>query len=190
METLYLVCAVAGGTILVLQTVLMLIGLGDHDLDVDDTGDALSGDEANVFFKVLSLKTVVGFVTFFGLTGRLCQTSGMDHMNTVVASVAAGTAALLLVYYLMKGLKSLQSTGTMDLENAVGKTAEVYLRIPAAGEGVGKVTLVVQGRSVECPATSAGGEIPTGARVQVTRATGGSEVEVVPLGAGSAAEQA
>ena len=181
MDTLFLLCALGGGTILVLQTGLMLIGIGDTDLDVDDTDTVLSGDEANIFFKVLSLKTVVAFFTFFGLTGKWGQANEMTTSNTLLIAVGAGLASVFLVYYMMKGLKSLQSSGTLNLENAVGHTAEVYLRIPPAGDGAGKVSLVVQGRSVECAATSVGPEIPTGARVQVTRTLASKSVEVAPV---------
>ena len=34
METIYLGCAAIGGTVLVVQTVLLLFGGGDHDADV------------------------------------------------------------------------------------------------------------------------------------------------------------
>jgi hypothetical protein len=55
METLFLICAVGGGTVMVLQFLLMLIGIGGHDMagaDHDfgaDVGHDLGGDAGDDF---------------------------------------------------------------------------------------------------------------------------------------------
>ena len=83
METAFLVCAVIGGTLLVIQTLMLVIG--GVDTDIDDVSDMNIGDvdisdldtdvhadavqAHDTFLKILSLKTVVAFLTFFGLTG-------------------------------------------------------------------------------------------------------------------------
>ena len=85
--------------------------------------------------------------------------------------------AVFVVAYIMTGLAKLQSSGNVSLDNAVGTEARVYLRIPAARGGAGKVTVAVQGRSIECKAMTAGPEIPTGAQVRVV-AAGSDTVEV------------
>ena len=41
----------------------------------------------------------------------------------------------------------LESDGSLQLENAIGATAHVYLGIPPMKEGTGKVHVVVQGRT-------------------------------------------
>ena len=83
MENVYFYAAVIGGAFLVVQTLFLVFAGGGHDmdssLDVDpsDVTDGHGLDHADTaqaaFLKILSLKTLVGFATFFtdpGLGGR------------------------------------------------------------------------------------------------------------------------
>lgn len=164
MSQLFLYSAVIGGTILVAQFALMLFGVGsDTDLEHGDVGH-----DQSPFLKLFSLQTIAAFLTFFGLVGLGTGHLGWSPLAVALAAAAAGTAALFLVGKMMRALSHLQSQGNVDLQNAVGHTASVYLRIPAAGTGQGRVLLQVQGRTVECRAISRSrDEIPTGARVRV-----------------------
>ena len=175
METMYLACAVIGGVLLVLQTLAMLLGI-DGDVDADAGVDA---DAAGAFFQVFSFKTLVSFFTFFGLVGRLADRAGQPAWIAFGAALCAGLAALFVVAWLMAGLARLQSRGNLDLLNALGSLGRVYLRIPAAAAGRGKVTLSVQGRSVEVKALTAGRELPTGSLVEVVAVPASDTVEVV-----------
>jgi membrane protein implicated in regulation of membrane protease activity len=195
MKDVYLVCAVVGGTLLLAQTVLMVLGghhggdvgetpdagadLGGHDLPVDH--DAASSADAASFFKFLSLKTVVAFLTFFGLGGIAARHAGWSDSVGMAVAVVAGLVALVAVAFLMSSLGRLQSRGNVELQNAVGRTARVYLRIPGNRSGRGKVTVEVQGRSIEVEAVTAGAEIATGADVRVVSAIGNDALEVAPL---------
>src|SRR6185295_11097681 len=76
METIYLGCAAIGGTILVLQTILLLFGGGDHDadavhVDTSDIGASNSGEAhtQDTGFGLFSVRTIASFLTFFGLGG-------------------------------------------------------------------------------------------------------------------------
>jgi hypothetical protein len=193
METVYFYCAVVGGTVLLLQTLMLVFGLGHADAEFDadtDPGDVLDtgghggghGHAADGFFKVLSFKTLVAFVTFFGLGGLACLEAGMKRGSTLAAALAMGIAALWLVAWLMSALGQLQSSGNLDLQNAVGATGTVYLRIPARRQGPGKVTVVLQGRSVQCKATTADAEIPTGSAVRIVGLASPDTLEVLPTG--------
>lgn len=195
LRTVFLVSATAGGTVLVVQTILLALGVGaetDSDLDpgdLHDTGHAFGhdhshdhghADASDSFLKLISFKTLVAFVTFFGLTGLASQSGGLTTAPTLVLSVGAGAVALYIVAYLMSALSRLQSRGNLDLKNAVGQSAKVYLRIPGQRSGQGKVTVSLQGRRVECKAVTAGEEIPTGSEVQVVAASTAGVLEVLP----------
>ncbi len=198
METVYFYSAVIGGAFLVIQTLLLAfggIGDGADHLDVDptDLSDASAAGHGadhgidaadaaqNWFLKVLSLKTLVGFATFFGLTGLGGHAAGWGHGGTLAAAILAGLVAVYLVAWLMSALHRLQSSGNVNLRNAIGLHARVYLRVPGAREGIGKVTVTVQGRVVECKAITAGSPIPTGAQVLVVAVEAADTLAVEPL---------
>jgi hypothetical protein len=82
------------------------------------------------------------------------------------------------VHWLMQQLFRLRSDGTVRLSRAVGMTSQVYVRIPAAGQGVGKIVLTLQNRTVELDAVSDGAEIPAGTQVVVQRLVGAELAQV------------
>jgi hypothetical protein len=186
MELLFLGTAVAGGTLLVGQFLLGVFG-GDHDGHLDhgdghfdaghDAGDD-GGEGAPFFFGMLSLRTIAAALTFFGLGGLASYYGGLQPGYCILIAVGSGALAMYLVAYVMRMLSRLRSDGSVRIENAVGTTGTVYLRIPGNRAGAGKVTLVVQGRTVECQAITGQDAIPTGARVRVVALAGPDTVEV------------
>ena len=198
METVYLICAVGGGTVLVIQTILLVIGGVDtaeadpdisvdadvHDLSGADDLDGHSPHDASeaMFLKVLSFKTLVAFFTFFGLAGLACNQAQFQPLPTILVALGAGSVALYIVAYLMSVLHRLQSRGNVSLSNAVGQLGKVYLRIPGDRLGSGKVNVLVQGRLLECKASTSGPEIPTGAEVRVVGTAGANTLDVVSVG--------
>jgi hypothetical protein len=180
LNTIYLVCAVAGGTVLVLRIILMLTGLqlgGDHgdlphDAPADVGGDGPdhgAGSEVNF----LSIQSLSGFFTIFGLVGMGLLQVGTSQIWSLVGALVAGVATAWASGMIVVSLQRLQSSGTMDISNAVGQQGTVYLTIPEKGSGV--VSLTVQGSLKQFNAISESGErIPTGAIVQVTGLSAGN----------------
>ncbi|MEO6594353.1 MAG: hypothetical protein ABIP94_06335 [Planctomycetota bacterium] len=181
MSTVFLYCAAIGGTLLVLQFLLLIFGAGgDTDLS-DSHGHFDVGHDQSAFLKLFSLQTVSTFSTFFGLVGLGTGKLGWSPLTVAVAATLAGVAALWCVTRLMHGLAALQSQGNVDLRNAIGHTGSVYLRIPASGHGHGRVLVNVQGRTVECRATSSAEAIPTGTSVRVVEHTDDDVLVVEPV---------
>jgi hypothetical protein len=85
---------------------------------------------------------------------------------------------MLLVAWAMRGLARLQASGTVNVRNAVGASGTVYLRIPGARSGRGKVTVEVQGRSMELPAVTDGDTLETGTSVTVESVEGDDLLKV------------
>lgn len=163
METCYLVCAGLGGSIIILQFLGSALGLGvdhDHDFDHDHDGD-------HGFLSFLTLRSIAASVTFFGLAGLTGLGADFSPMATLALASLGGFVALYSVASIMKGFKTLKHDGTAKLERAVGLTGTVYLRVPGANAGPGKVTLTLQNRTIECEAYSAADELPTGRTVRV-----------------------
>jgi hypothetical protein len=188
MQTVYLGCAAAGGTVLLIQTLMMLFGGPDHDpgalhVDHPDIGNAGSGEHhgGDTGLSLLSVRSIAAFLTFFGLAGWGGTNSGWGTFPTIGGALLAGTAMLFAVAWIFSFQKKLYSEGNLDPRNAVGLTARVYLRIPAQNSGRGKITVAVQGRTHEFSAWTAGPEIPTGQEVKVLRQVTADTFEVAPL---------
>lgn len=174
MKLIYLASAAVGGVLLVVQTLLALLG-GDSDVDLE--ADDLSGGGSG-----LSFRTVVAFMTFFGLAGLACLRADYSATRTLLVALGAGATAFWLVGLALLQLHKLQSAGNVEIANAVGTEAVVYLKVPGARRGTGAVTVPVQGRSVQFKAVTRGAELPTGefCRVTAVRGTNTLEVELVP----------
>ncbi|MGQ0613756.1 MAG: hypothetical protein ACT4PV_08475 [Planctomycetaceae bacterium] len=180
-RNVYVILAVVGATLLLLQVVLQLFGLyGDADLDAGHDGAGADG-HGSAFFGFLSFKALSSFSGIFGLTGLvMLGQSGSRHIRLAVAT-GAGLAGVVLVGWMMRGLSKLSASGTVNLENAVGKTASVYLRIPGERSGAGKVTVEIQGRTMEISAITDGSPIATGTRVKVNELVGDDTLKVAAL---------
>ncbi len=197
MAVLYIV-AVPATVILVLQTILLLFGVGhgDNDIDAhdgdfgevsadrgaDDFGDhddgGLDGDAG------LRLFTVRGLVAFFavgGWSGIAALELGADPFVSIVAAILMGFGALILVALFFKWALSLQYNGTLNMNNAVGRTGEVYLTVPAKNGGRGKVNIVIQESFTEIDAiTYCERALRYGERVRVTAMADDNTVVVEP----------
>lgn len=175
MQTVYLTCAAAGSAVLVIQTVMLIFGGGDHDAgggsDHPEIGHSDSGEHGghDAALNLLSIRSVAAFLTFFGLAGWGGTNAGWGAFPTIGASVLAGSVMLVAVAWLFSLQSRLFSQGNLDPRNAVGLTARVYLRIPAGNAGKGKITVSIQGRTHEFAASTTGAEIPSGAEVKVAR---------------------
>jgi hypothetical protein len=196
MDTLFLISAVLGGTIFLCQFLLGLVGLGghhdvggdgvdfdhdfdaadhhfgDHDTDGHDAEGAhdhdLGSESATSWFVgVLSFRTIVAGMTFFGLAGLAANAHGAHPAGSLAAAVAAGIAAIYSVAWTMRLLSRLKADGTVQIENALGSTAVVYLTVPEKQSGKGKITVTVQDRTMEYEAVTSHSALPTGMAVRI-----------------------
>lgn len=177
--------AIPATVVMVLQTILLLFGIGhdhdcdiaDHDIDHDFCAGAHDGSDG------LSLFTIRGIVAFFaigGWTGIAVDSADGSEALAIILSLLAGSAALFGIAYLFKFALKLQNNGTLSLENAVGKAGEVYIPIPANRKGVGKVMVTVQERLCELSAiTSEERDLKTGEYIKVIEAIDDQTVLVV-----------
>jgi hypothetical protein len=212
MEIVFGVCAAIGVTILVIQLILALTGLGGHGFDADaphDFGGDLAGDAAGFhgdavghgdmhgdahgdshdagqqvhhgstwLFGVISFRTVVAALAFFGLGGLAAQAAEASLPMTLLVATAAGAAAMYGVYGLMRAMYSLKAEGTARIQRAIGQTGSVYLTVPAEGAGLGKVQVNLQNRTMEYLAHTSGPELVTGTKVVVVAVLASDTVEV------------
>ena len=207
MSTVFLFSAIVGGTILLCQLFLTLTGLGGHDTgmdghdggdfghgashgDVHDThadhgSDAASHAQQHLstwLFGVISFRTLVAAVTFFGLGGMAAYSASLHPVNQLAIALACAISAMLLVHWLMMMLYRLGEDHTVRISRAVGHEGTVYIPIPGDNAGPGKVQLQLQGRVMEYGAVTASqAKLSTGARVVVVGVVGGDTLEVAPV---------
>ena len=89
----------------------------------------------------------------------------------MLLSIVVGVALVFAVMYLFKWLSSMQQTGTINVyKTSVGCTGKVYLTIPAARSGEGKVQITINDSVREYDALTDGEELPTGTNIKVLEA--------------------
>jgi hypothetical protein len=202
METFYTWCAVVGVVLIGGQFFLSLLGFG-HETDLDghgevDFGGADFGGDGGLdadhdldhgadhgldqhggawFVGILSARAILAALTVFGLAGLTAQKTYEPGLAFSIAS-ASGAGVLLLVGWLLKTFYGFAADGTVHIEDALGARGKVYLPVPAAAAGHGKVTVHVGTRTVELAAVTTGEKLPTGTPVVVTAVTGPKLVEV------------
>jgi membrane protein implicated in regulation of membrane protease activity len=186
---LFGVCAIVGGVFLVGQFILTLTGLGGdmdgHDSDVgghdvhhDAAHDVHEGSAASWFVGVLTFRTIVAALTFFGLMGLAGTWSAWDPALTLALSLAAGAASMFLLAYLMRSMHRLNADGSARIERALGQSGTVYLTVPGQRSGAGKVSVSVQNRTMEYRAVTSQHPLTTGTKVVVVAVVGPDTVEV------------
>jgi membrane protein implicated in regulation of membrane protease activity len=149
-------------------------------VDADTSTDAHHID-SSWMFAVLSFRTIVAALAFFGLGGLAAQSAEASQPVVLVVAMAAGLAAMFAVYWMMRGLMSLKAEGTARVERAIGGHGTVYVTIPAEESGQGKIQLNVQGRTMEYAALTSGHALSPGTQIVVTDILNSDTVEVKPI---------
>ena len=163
-QQIFALIAIPSTAILIIQTVLQLIGIGGDDVPEDIDGDGIPDsdlDAAAAADDGLSLFSIRGILSMLCITGWLgvgLLETALPDWAAILIAVAAGVATLIGIAFLMRGIYKLQSSGNIDISNAIGKVAQVYIPIPAAGAGSGKVTITLQEKFCEYTAITAAAE--------------------------------
>jgi membrane protein implicated in regulation of membrane protease activity len=201
LELLFACCAVFGTTLFIIRLVLMFIGMGGEGADSADAehtdaggmdaggmgaGHADAGGmdadhggsfhDSDLSFKALSLQGITAFFMMFGLVGWAVLRQG-DYAAwiPILCGAAAGLATVWVMKKIFQFAGSLQSSGTMNLANAVGQEGTVYLTIRPGKSG--KVQVTFQDRLSVLEAVAEGSEeIKTGQSIRVVRVSAGKLV--------------
>ena len=177
--------AIPSTLILLIQTVLLFFGIGggnddfdapggdvDTDIDIDGDGDADIGSgssgEGNSGLALFSIRGIVAMLCIGGWSGLVMLEAGLPEILSVLLAVNFGVLTLFGLAYLMKFAMKLQSSGNIDLGNAIGKTGRVYIPIPPSTSGSGKINITIQDKFIEVDAmTTSERKLATGEAVRV-----------------------
>jgi len=167
----------------VIQFVVSLFGFDfDADVEVDAGADVDAGGGLEADLTVFSLRSIIAFFTFFGWTGVLVLNAGRSTLTAITFASIAGILAMLLVGYLIYLFSKLSQEGNYNINNALFNTGKVYLTIPPAESGEGKIHLIIDGTMREMEAiTKEGEKIPTGADIRVVEVLDNNVLLVEPI---------
>jgi hypothetical protein len=181
LEKVFITCALFGGGLFIFRMIMMLMGFGHHDVggdagDASDAGgvDMHGGDmhhdlaDSDLSFKTLSMQGITAFIMMFGLVGwaMLAQSRSSPFLAIIVAMVA-GSVMVWIIKKIFQLASTFQSSGTLDLNKAVGQQGNIYLTIHPGQ--IGKVQVIVQERMMVLDANSnSEEELKTGEIVIVT----------------------
>ena len=179
-------CAIAASIVFVIQNALMLLGLGDMDSDVDadvstdfdvhadadtDVSSGHTGHEGTLgsagIFSLFTLRNFINFFLGFGWGGISFAPVIQSRTLLVLAAIVSGLLFVTVFVFLFRALMKLEKNGNFKIQDCVGHTASVYLRIPARREAAGKVQVSINGSVHEINAFTDGDFLPTGSRVKI-----------------------
>ena len=171
MSNLLLYTGIFSTVILLIQVILTLAGIGaespEFDVETDTDFDGTDSDfDGTAQFSIFTFKSLVSFFSILSWTTLACRQGGLNSVISITAGLFAGFITMYLVAKIFFELKKLKQDNTMEIKDALGKTAKVYLTIPDNRNGTGKVHINFDGTLRELEAVS-DEEIKTESMVEV-----------------------
>ncbi len=177
-STVYFTMAAIGTILFLLRILLMSIG-GDGGLDVDfDATDGLESHDGASFFSLLS---ILSFMMGTGWMGLACRREwDLGGVLSALIASAFGFALLALSSAGMAAMRKMNASGAYNVRNCIGSIGRVYMKIPAKGEGRGKLEITVDGRRKTLPAISTAGPLESFSAARVVEVQEGETLIVEP----------
>ncbi len=184
MSQFFACVAIPATLLLIIQTVLMFIGIGSEfdggdDLSLGDSASDADVPDIDADFDgmgplhVFTIRGIIAFFVVFGWLGYALGAAGVSLWITIPVAVLGGAVMMVVLALLLRSVMKLRSGGNLDNKNALGTAGTVYLTVPPARSGVGKINVLLQGSYVERDAVTDEDEaIPTGAEIVVTGISG------------------
>jgi len=166
--------ACAASLVFIIQTIMTFVGLGtDTDVDAGPMDGSVDSVEDGALSGVFSFRNLINFLLGYGWAGVLLFDSIDKRWLLQIVAIAVGLLFVLAFVFMFRQVMKLSHDGSFKMTEAVGLKADVYLRIPAARSGRGKVQVSVKGSVHEIDAvTDNDAEIPTGAQVEIVEVLG------------------
>lgn len=164
MKVMWFITATAS-LIFIVQTIMTFVGM-DSDANLDTNMDG--GSMTDAFpFQLFTFRNFVNFFLGFGWTAIVLHGKVNGTLTIIISCLVAIllVAAVMYIFYLMS---KMEQSGNISTSSAVGCRGNVYLKIPAAKSGEGKVQITIQGAVREYDAITEGEALPNGAPIQVT----------------------
>lgn len=139
---------------------LLVLSIAGADFDADADFDV---DASGLF----SVKGILSFLAFFGVGGYIALGYAAPLWLALAVALGAGYAVMSTVVYLLARLRGLDADHNRKASALLGQEGRVYLAIPGAKAGTGRVEVRQGGRLVEIEAETEGEALATGAQIEV-----------------------
>lgn len=159
--------AIIASLIFLVQLIFTIIGTDLSDglgADFDGNLDAVHGP-----FQLFSFRNLINFLMGFGWTGVAFFHSIQNQMFLIILATLVGILFVVIFFVVIKQILKLTEDNTFNIDKLIGKTAEVYLRIPEARSGNGKIQVSLNGTNHELLAITETAEIASGSLVRIVR---------------------
>jgi hypothetical protein len=158
--TIYFVMGAIATLLFIIRLMLALfLGNDGGDFDVADGGGHFDG-ATDASFSLFSILSITAFFMGTGWMGLACRHDwGMSGPKSLLSAVGFGVVMMVGSAYMMSFVRKLSQEKSYDVRTAVNTSGQVYLTIPAKGEGRGQVEVNVSGRRKVMFAVTTGEEI-------------------------------
>ena len=149
-QQFYWYIAIGASVIFIIQTIMTFVGAdADTGVDADFDGNLDGGDSP---FQLFSLRNLINFLLGFGWAGVSLYSLIESNVLLAIIAFLVGILFIAFFFFIMRALLKLSEDNSFKIEDTIGKTADVYLSIPAAKTGKGKVFISVRGSTHELSA--------------------------------------
>jgi membrane protein implicated in regulation of membrane protease activity len=163
--------AIPSSIIFIIQTIMTFVGMDAHD----GAGAEFDGSEGDPSpFQLFSFRNLINFLLGFSWAGISLSGNIESKTLVVIFSTLGGlllvTVVMLIFYYMSK----LGENGNIHTEDAIGKTAVVYVPISEKRSRAGKIQMSINGATCEFDALTDGDSLKTGEPVTVQSVINGN----------------
>ena len=181
LKTYWIIAGVAS-LIFIIQTIMTFIGLeASASLDADFNADFNGDTHFEGPFQLFSIRNLVNFFLGFGWGGLCFYNTFSSKIWVSFFAFLTGIIFVFLFFFIIKQFLKLGKDNTFQIKDTLEKAADVYLAIPEAKSGKGKIQISVKGAFHEIDAMTEGERIPTGGKAQVTNIIDNQTVLVIKL---------
>jgi len=171
--------AIPASIIFIVQSIMTFMGTDSSDgLEADFDSNLIDVDAP---FQLFSLRNLINFLLGFSWAGISFYSTVSNPALLIGFSLLTGALFVYLFFIIIRQLRKLAENNSFNIQNTVGKTAEVYLTIPSNKSGKGKVIISVNGAYHELPAITEGDRIDTTSLVKIIAIESNSILIVQPI---------
>jgi hypothetical protein len=129
---------------------------------------------------LFNLQGLTAGAAVLGLSGLAANAAKLSAFASLGIALVAGFMMIIAIAAVFELIASMEHDATVNIHDAVGQLATVYLGIPANRQGVGKITLTLQQQSLEfAAATEQDKPLAAGQKVIVVAVNEPALMEVV-----------